>query len=534
MRQHADRIRICQMRRWHFCPPFTPSTLWGVHPFDRYAAFTDVRALKEASARPLRKSLRVNTLKTSVESFKKWAVQKGWVIEPVPWCAEGFFIDRPLTSSRGQTREALGKDLLHLLGHTYMQEAASMLPVELLDPQPGEVILDMSAAPGSKTTQMAAKMQPPSPGPFLHMGKGSPRGVIIANDIQEKRLWTLKSALHRSGVINAIVTKKVGQWFGKHMTERFDRVLCDAPCTAQGTSRKDSDALVYSSLENVGKMAKLQKELLEAAVHACKVGGRIVYSTCTLTPEENEEVVRAIIERFKGQVEVVDPRNELPAISNQLSIFFERTIHDSGKVQEYLRINADSWKLAADGLPFLRLWPQTFDTEGFFCAVLRKTAPTRQPEKFPSARFQEEELPRARKDDVGVALEKRYGNSLLFPHDRLFARNEQLLLTTHDVASFRMPVTDYSLGLPFALRLEDGRVRVSHEAATYRGHLATDNVAELPDAELDLLLDGKDAHCDHALTGDVILHYHDLAVGVGLAKDGHLKNRLPRWLVVKS
>src|SRR5204863_1262676 len=95
----------------------------------------------------------VNTLKTSVESFKQWAAEKKWQLTPVPWCPEGFFVDRD------DRREALGKDLLHLLGHAYMQEAASMLPVALLDPQPGEAVLDMSAAPGSKTTQIAARMQ---------------------------------------------------------------------------------------------------------------------------------------------------------------------------------------------------------------------------------------------------------------------------------------------------------------------------------------------------------------------------------------
>jgi 16S rRNA (cytosine1407-C5)-methyltransferase len=202
-----------------------------------------------------------------------------------------------------------------------------MLPVALLDPQPGETILDMSAAPGSKTTQVAAMMQN--------------TGVVICNDVQEKRLWTLKTALHRCGVINAIVTKKVGQWFMKNMTERFDRVLCDAPCTAQGTSRKDSDALNFCSIENIGKMARLQRELLEAAVHACKVGGRIVYSTCTLTPEENEDIVRSILNKFSAQLEIVDPRTALPQAA------LEQAVDDS------IRVSGDS------GLPCVRLWPQS-------------------------------------------------------------------------------------------------------------------------------------------------------------------------------
>lgn len=167
--------------------------------FDRYGGFTDLKALNEWSSKPLRKSVRVNTVKSSVEAFKTYAKQKKWSLTPVPWCPEAFYIERD------NREDALGKDLLHLLGHIYMQEAASMLPPALLNAQPGDHILDMSSAPGSKTTQMGARM----------LG----RGVIVANDVQEKRLWTLKSSLHRCGVYNNIVTKKVGQWFARHMTE---------------------------------------------------------------------------------------------------------------------------------------------------------------------------------------------------------------------------------------------------------------------------------------------------------------------------
>ena len=272
--------------------------------FDRYAPFTDLAALNASSAKPLRKSIRVNTLKCTVEEVKAWAKGKNWTLEPVPWCSEGFYIDRV------DREEALGKDLLHLFGCFYMQEAASMLPVALLDPKPGEVILDMSAAPGSKTTQIAAKMGSPSPFGGGDRGGGG-KGVLIANDVQEKRIWSLITNLQRSGVMNEVVTRKVGQWFAGNMTERFDRVLCDAPCTAQGTVRKDTDSLDYCSMDNIGKMAKLQRELLESAVHACKVGGRIVYSTCTLTPEENEEVVLSILNKFSTQLVLVDPRQIL-------------------------------------------------------------------------------------------------------------------------------------------------------------------------------------------------------------------------------
>jgi 16S rRNA (cytosine1407-C5)-methyltransferase len=488
------------------------------HPFDRYAAFTDVEALKAASERPLRKSMRVNTLKCSVPEFLEWAAKKGWTVAPVPWCEEGFFIDRE------DRHSALGKDLLHLLGHVYMQEAASMFPVELLDVQPGHAVLDMAAAPGSKTTQALAKMG----------SKGAAaQGVLIANDVQEKRLWTLKAALHRSGVTNNIVTKKVGQWFGKQMTERFDRVLCDAPCTAQGTARKDSDALLYSSEENAGKMARLQKEMLEAAIHAAKVGGRIVYSTCTLTPEENEGVIAYILNKYSEQVEALDAG--LIAKSG-----LEKAIEDSHRVQRHIGVGP---------FPSLRLWPQTFDTEGFFCALLHKKAPTRKGERLPAVRFQEDPVPRSRQRELEKGLEEAYGTPFLFPGEQLFQRGTQLILSTEEVSSFHLPVQDYALGMPFGRRLEDtrlrpdadqatagrqGRVRIDHEIATLRGHLATKGVMMITEEMMAVLLDGKDVSCPPQLRGDILLNFDGKIVGFGLAKDGLLRNRLPRWMIWKS
>ena len=485
--------------------------------FDRYAPFTDLAALNAFSAKGLRKSIRVNTLKTTADAVQKWGAEKQWQMESVPWCPEAFFIDREDRSV------ALGKDLLHLLGHVYMQEAASMLPVELLDPQPGERILDMSAAPGSKSTQIAAKMAP-SPGGG---GGRAGRGVLICNDVQEKRLWTLKSSLYRAGVTNFIVTKKVGQWFARHMTETFDRVLCDAPCTAQGTIRKDSDALTYCSLENIGKMARLQRELLESAIDATKVGGRIVYSTCTLAPEENEEVVRSLLQKYEGKIEVVD----IVASGDPRFMVLDQARADSLLVQEKSGMGTN--------MPLLRFWPQTYDTEGFFCAVLKKTATTRHPEHMDAIRPQEEELPRARQKAIAGIVEEMYGTSFMTDTDCLFQRGEQLLLATQEVADFRLPVQDYALGLPFALRLQAGhpdndRIRLIHETATLRGASATRGTHIIDAHELDQLLDGKDLTCPNDLRGDIIVLHRGLPVGMALAKDGKLKNRLPRWIVQKS
>lgn len=471
--------------------------------FERYAPWTDLAVLKDISSTSLRKSLRVNTLKMSVADFVAAAKEREWQLLPVPWCPEGFFIER-----EDRTR-ALGRDLLHQVGCFYMQEAASMLPPALLDVRPGHDVLDMSAAPGSKTTQVAASQRG--------------RGVTIANDVQENRLWTLKTNVHRLGATNVVITKKVGQWFAKHMTERFDRVLCDAPCTAQGTVRKDSDALEYCGMENVGKMSRLQVQLLESAIHAAKVGGRIVYSTCTLTPEENEGVVLQILKTFGGRVTVVAPEGEWAA----------RPIADSVIVQKAIAAE-HGVELPEGGHPMVRLWPQTLDTEGFFSVILEKHAPTKDPTDMDWMKPQEEPLPPRRINEAMQLFEQTYGTPVLGDAETLYQLGENVLLTTADVAHFGLPVQDFSLGLPFAKLLKDGRVRIAHEAATLRGHLATKGTLQLSEAQLSDILDGKDTTCDPALRGDMLLMAEGRCIGRGLAKDGLLKNNLPRLMIQQS
>lgn len=468
-----------------------------VHPFDRYAKFTNLALLKEYSAKPLRRCVRVNTILSSVEKLTQWGTEKGWQLEPVPWCKEGFFVERE------DRTVPLGKDLMHLLGHFYFQEASSMLPVELLDPQPGENILDMAAAPGSKSTQIAAKMRG--------------RGVLVANDMEDRRIKTLREALNRSGVTNVIITKKIGQWFGENMTGRFDRVLIDAPCTAQGTVRKDAQALNFTSDHSIGKAAKLQRELLESAVHATKIGGRIVYSTCTLCPEENEEVVRSILNKFSTQLEVSDPRKmSVNGAEKKLGA----AVKDSLKVQG-----------SAGDMPLLRIWPHTYDTEGFFCAVLTKTAPTRPAEKVEIKHLREKPLPVGVQREIRTFLRTRYGTDIVEDGEQILDRGDHLVLTTDQVLKFKLPTVDYAAGLPFGKRLRDVPVYIDHEMAVLRGSAATENSYTVDDGQLQQLLQGKDIACDSSLRNHVLLHYRGLCIGRGRAYMGTLKNHLPRWMI---
>lgn len=471
------------------------------HPFDHYAPYVNVEELKQASARPLRKSFRVNTLKCSIDEFREWAMARAWKLDAVQWCAEGFFIEQAIDAA------ALGKDLLHQLGQTYMQEAASMLPVELLDPKPGEAILDLCAAPGSKTTQIAAKM--------MHVG------CIVANDVQEKRLWTLRGALQRCGVTNTILTNKKGEWFGKQMTERFDRVLCDAPCSAQGVVRSDPKAISCCTPKHIETLRQTQLRLLEAAIHAAKIGGRIVYSTCTLTPEENEGVILGILEKFGNKIAVIEDKG---IGTKDLGT----AINNSQLVQQSLR----PYPFVPS--PCLRLWPQTFDTEGFFSAVLTKTERTREVLPQEPIQFREKPLNRSRQKDICSELAKRYGTAFMEEGETLFESGDTIVLTNEATERFTMPVQDYAIGLPFLKIQKDGRTRPAHELVTLRGNYATENIYTLNDTQQSELLAGKDTICPPSLRGEIIILWRGMPLGLCMAKEGMLKNWLPRRLIQQS
>lgn len=401
-----------------------------------------------------------------------------------------------------------------------------MLPVALLDPQPGERVLDMSAAPGSKTTQIAARM-----GRADAQELQKKRGLLIANDVQEKRIWSLLTNLQRCGVVDVVVTRKVGQWFAGNMTEVFDRVLCDAPCTAQGTARKDSDALKYCSDDNIGKMAKLQRELLESAIHACKVGGRIVYSTCTLTPEENEGVVMSMLQKFPGMLEVVDP-TELRIENGKLRI----AVEDSIKVQESLHHNS---QFSIPHSPFLRIWPQTFDTEGFFCAVLKKVAPTKDRGEKSKDDHRFELVPPSRARAIAERLEDWFGAKFLRDDEVLIEYKEQLSVLPKSILKFYLPTNPYMSGLPFGKSTSHGLTRLSHEMATLRGLEATKQVVTLSESDIRDAMKGVNVKYEKPGMddGDVLIAMesaalgHPIILGRGMLKNGIILNRLPREMV---
>ena len=242
---------------------------------ERYEKLTDFKEFKKYSLTYLRRSIRVNTLKITVKELVE-RLEKDWILTPVPWCKEGFWI---LHKGVGDAhRRDVGNLVEHALGYFYLQEATSMIPPVVLDPQPGETILDMCASPGSKTTQIGQYMKN--------------AGLLIANDITYQRMQALGINVQRTGLTNTIISMRDG-WRFKGF--QFDRVLCDAPCSGTGTIRKSFKTLRMWNPNMVKKLSGIQKQLLKTAFANLKVGGMLVYSTCTMEPQENEAVVSHLL-----------------------------------------------------------------------------------------------------------------------------------------------------------------------------------------------------------------------------------------------
>jgi NOL1/NOP2/sun family putative RNA methylase len=298
-------------------------------------------------------SIRCNTLKISPEKLIEKLKEKDWIISQ-PWKEYPEVIIVEGKKPTGKESEILnekklaklepgelGRSLEHLLGYYYIQELSSMLPVIAMNPKEGELYLDLCAAPGSKTTQAAAKM--------------NNRGTIIANEVSMGRMRILASNLERCGVTNTIITRKEGRALSKNLEKtnlKFDKILVDAPCSGEGTIRSSPKTYLMWNPKTIQSLSHLQKQLFRKSFEKLKVGGEMVYSTCTHAPEENEEVVSSILEELEGQIEIIKfklPIKTRPGITQ----WKNKTYNEKVKLSK-------------------RIYPQDNNTEGFFVSKFRR------------------------------------------------------------------------------------------------------------------------------------------------------------------
>lgn len=470
---------------------------------DEYEAFA------QACAGPPVSGVRVNTLKLSVERFR--AISP-FALEPVPWCSEGFYVsgrDRP------------GKHPYYHAGLYYVQEPSAMAPVELLGVRPGDRVLDLCAAPGGKSVQIACKL-----------GK---RGLLVANDRHPQRLAALVKNLELAGVPNAVVVNEDAARLVEVFRGIFDRVLVDAPCSGEARIRKSGESAKTHGWRASADYAELQQTLLDAAADMLAPGGVMVYSTCTFAPEENEAVVLGCLAR-RRDLEIVEPVC-FPGFS-------------PGRPDW---VGAEGEREAEALRKTVRIWPHAARGEGHFVAVFRKISDEpfgRTGRTLPQTGAVVDELSRFETEAVLDALGEAVDWSDALRSGRLARLGDAVSLLPEEWAAFAEPLVGLRVvrvGLHVGDFRPSGWFRLSHAFALAhpfaRAKRTVDFRADGADSQRELVryLKGEslfvpaeriDRDDGVSPEGTVLVQVDGFPLGWAKWQDGLLKNGYPagwRW-----
>ena len=320
-------------------------------------------------SRPCVQGIRVNTARISAEAFCRIAP---FSLAPVPWTKNGFYV---------QADAQVTKHPYYYAGLYYVQEPSAMLPAALLDVRPGERVLDLCAAPGGKATELGSRL------------KGT--GMLLANDVSSSRAKALLKNLELHGIANAAVSCESAQKLLSGYADYFDKILVDAPCSGEGMFHRDTSVTKLYAQHGPSYYAPLQERILEAAVGMLKPGGRLVYSTCTFSPQENEEILLKILNRH--------PQMRLIPVTHIAGSASQKTLPGC-----------------------VRLYPHRVKGEGHFAALLEKAADNGACTAFSPARCEAKAKPA---DAFSLGLWREFSDACLnkdFSDCRLLLLNERL------------------------------------------------------------------------------------------------------------
>ncbi len=404
---------------------------------------------------PVTKGIRVNELKCTPEKLIDLMPIK---LFPSPFCSDSFYSEEEIK---------VGFNPLHSAGAFYSQEPSASVPVELLDPKPGDLVLDMCAAPGGKTTQIASKL------------KGE--GLIICNEVVKSRANILLSNVERMGIANAVVTSSYPEKIAEVLPEYFDKIVVDAPCSGEGMFRKNSEAITEWSPEHVESCAVRQLAILNDAADCLKNGGTLVYSTCTFSYEENEGVISAFLKSH--------PDFEL------------------------VPVNTEYAHSGLEGMPVVRIYPMD-GGEGHFAAKLRKLGEYEADYKIRNDKKSEKiellnDLTSKKWENVTVAKDKIY----LLPKDLPNLKGLNVLRA----------------GVLFGEIIKN-RVEPHHHffMASSMDDLTNTINLDINSDELLHFLRGEEIEAD--TKGYTAVCVNGITIGFGKASNGRLKNKYPKGL----
>ena len=408
-------------------------------------------AFMESLERPRAVALRLNPL-------KRYPKELPFITSNVPWEPMGYYYDP-------DTRPGLHP--YHEAGVYYLQEASAMAPVALLDPQPGDWVLDLCAAPGGKTTQIAGRLQG--------------EGFLLCNEIHPKRARILSRNIERMGIANALVTNEAPENLAKHYAGLFDRVLIDAPCSGEGMFRKEEAAVTDWSQETVEMCAARQAQILDEGAKLVRPGGRLVYSTCTFAPEENEQAVAAFLVRHP----------------------------------EFSPEDVDApWFTAGENGSF-RLWPHKLLGEGHFAAVLRKAGAPQPRQAMPKG----EKLP-----DSWVKFQKELGIQL--PAGKAVSFGTSLFWAPEQMPDIR-GVRVLRPGLELC-EVKKDRIEPAHALALYLASAGAQQDVSAESKEIKAYMHGETIPTDR--TGWCLVTVDGYGIGWGKGDGRVLKNHYPKGL----
>ena len=408
-------------------------------------------AFLESLERPRAVALRMNPLRGEQPKLP-------FLGENVPWEPMGYYYDP-------ESRPGLHP--YHEAGVYYLQEASAMAPVQLLDPQPGERVCDLCAAPGGKSTQIAGRM--------------AGEGFLLCNEINPKRAKILSRNIERLGIANALVTNEHPQNLARRLPGYFDRVLIDAPCSGEGMFRKEEAAVTDWSPETVQMCARRQAEILHSGAQLVRPGGRLVYSTCTFAPAENEQAIEQFLQTHPDFVPEA--------------------------------VEAPWFTPAGEGA--FRLWPHKLLGEGHFAAVLRRTGEDTTPE----ADRQGEKLPKQWQDfakDLGIRLPA--GKAVTFGHSLYWSPEEM-----PDLRGLKVERPGLELG-----EVKKDRFQPAHALALYLKTAAVTQNLAADSQQLQAYMHGETI--PSAVKGWCLVTVDGYSIGWGKGDGNVLKNHYPKGL----
>ncbi len=431
-----------------------------------------IAALEENAVR----GLRVNTLKASPSDFLS---ESDFDLSPISYTDTGFILN---------SEEPVGRLADHHAGRIYMQDPGAMAPLSAIDIPRGAKVIDLCAAPGGKSGQAAAMI--------------GDEGFLLSNEYVPKRAKILVSNFERLGIKNALVTSMDTDRLTELFSDYFDVAIVDAPCSGEGMFRKNELAGEEWSEENVSLSARRQEKILQNAARLIRGGGYIIYSTCTYSLEENEEIIDAFLSSHKD-FSLAMPKEEIIAAT------------------------APAYKISDRDLSRCRrFYPHLSRGEGQFLALLRKS---NGDNGMPTILYKNSAKPLSKEERA--AAEKFFSESLISAPDAELCRvGESIVLISHGMP----PIPSHSVFMSGVLlgEVQKGRLLPSHQLFSAYGELFKNRIelSESPKA-LEAYLSGEEIEApDKSLHGYCLITYKGSALGGGKLSDGRIKNHYPKGL----